>query len=300
MIAFNLAADLIVVAALAWGWGVVAAAFFAVTVVPILKMLFFRADLWSAALTTIAIAAWRRQRDTMVGLLLPVAGALKLWPLPIGLALCWPYGRRRVGVAIARALFIVLTAVLLLYWWSLDGWAGFHQVLTFRNAHGWHDESTVGAVLYFLHPNAHRQEEGASRVGSITGLVSIALMLVAAVFTVAAVWRSARDRRIGTGWVAGIGAMLVCSALFSPQFLVWLLPGAAVAWAEEEKLAPALVAFAVLVTGINRIGDERAWLFLVRNVIVVASTFAASGVLWRQTALTRLASKIQPHAIPQT
>ena len=59
----NLAADAAIIAALSWGWGAAAAAFFAIGVLPMFDVLCTRLDLWSMAAATIAVAAWQLGSD---------------------------------------------------------------------------------------------------------------------------------------------------------------------------------------------------------------------------------------------
>ena len=60
LVAINVAADLTIAAALAWAWGLEAAVGYALVAGPIADLFFLRLDLWSTALATIGIAAWRR------------------------------------------------------------------------------------------------------------------------------------------------------------------------------------------------------------------------------------------------
>jgi hypothetical protein len=54
-------------------------------------------------------------------------------------------------------------------------------------------------------------------------------------------------QNIAAGWIAGVASLLVFSTLLSPQFLVWLLPAAAIAWADRDHLlAVATLLVAVL------------------------------------------------------
>ena len=138
-----------------------------------------------------------------------------------------------------------MLALLGVGWVAWSGFSGITDVLTFRGATGWDIESSVGSAWHLLEPASKRLESGAVRVGHSIPLLSVAMFVVSMPVAAWAIWRGAHTRRIGTGWVAGLGAILCCSALLSPQFLGWLLPAAAIAWATRSTsspVAPALTA----------------------------------------------------------
>ena len=63
-------------------------------------------------------------------------------------------------------------------------------------------------------------------------------------------WRGARSNRMGAGWLAGVSALLLLSALLSAQFVIWLVPGAAIAWTDGNKRSAIVAAMVVLFTQI--------------------------------------------------
>ena len=91
-------------------------------------------------------------------------------------------------------------------------------------------------------------ESGAWRVGTINGTLSIAMFLAAAPICVWSSWRGARLDRVGAGWLASVSALLLLSALLSAQYVIWLAPAAAIAWAEGERRLAMLTAIAILLT----------------------------------------------------
>jgi hypothetical protein len=66
-------------------------------------------------------------------------------------------------------------------------------------------------------------------------LTSIWLFLIAAPASLAVFWQGARRGKVGHGWMASVSVLLVASTLLSPQFLGWLMPGAALAWPERGR-----------------------------------------------------------------
>ena len=148
-------------------------------------------------------------------------------------------------------------------------------MLTFRGATGWEIESGIGSVLRLIDPATVRMDAGAIRVGSTTGAVAVVLLLLAAPPSLWALWRGGAVHRVGTGWLAVIGVLLSCSALLSPQFIGWLLPGAAIAWGEGDRRSGALTALVVVITLIYRLRHTGPELVLLRNLLLIAMTLQA-------------------------
>jgi hypothetical protein len=242
----NLIADAAIVAALLWGWGLLAAAAFAVVALPILELLFNRIDLWSTAAATVAVAGWRRERLTVTAVACVAGAAFKLWPLLLLVLILVPRrGRVRATPVVAAAAAALLVGAV---WVAVAGWRGLYEVLTFRGATGWQIESSIGAVVHLRDSASLRLESGSWRIGTTSGPISIGLFLVAAPLCLWSVWRGGRTRHVGLGWLAGVSALLVLSPLLSAQFAGWLLPGAAIAWTEGDRRPALIAALAVVLT----------------------------------------------------
>jgi len=274
LLGLNVLADLTIVAMLASVWGLEAATCFTLISIPILSLLYFRMDLWSTAAATAAVALWFRQRPFSGAAALWAGAALKLWPIPFVALFAAAARRGRLGPLAAVAIGGALSAAA---WIWMSGTSGVMQVLTFRGASGWDIESGMGSVLHAMTASPLRLESGAVRVGWNHPAISVALFLISAPVALWAIYVGASVGRLGTGWVAGIGAMLSCSALLSPQFLGWLLPGAAIAWAEDDRETTAWVAALVAVTIIYRVLHTQTvpGLVLVRNVMLIVTTVQA-------------------------
>ena len=163
-----------------------------------------------------------------------VACFAKLWPF----VLAPGFAARRSWRALAA--FIAVGVAGSAAW---VGWAGIDgpvQVLTFRGAKGWQIESTIGAFVHvFAGADAHI-ERGAARLGVVPdwarlGLPALALLGVGAVW-----WLVHRRPRApvhivdGVAPVAAVAILLVGATLLSPQYVLWLLPFAAIAAAGGE------------------------------------------------------------------
>jgi hypothetical protein len=241
LVILNVAADLAIAGALAWCWGIEAAACYALVVAPILDLFLLRLDLWSTALATIGVAAWRRDHAAPAALAFVSGAAFKLWPLaflPLVLVPSRTRGRAAPVATTAAAGLIVLVA-----WLCVAGPRGLYQVLTFRGARGWEVESTVGAVWTLIDRRSMRLESGAWRIGTTSGPISILLLMLGAAPCSWMVWR-ARTRHVGAGWPAASAR----SWRVPPPVPAVRVPdgsAAGVAWAEGDTRVATLTALAV-------------------------------------------------------
>src|SRR4051812_1152220 len=242
----DLAADAIIISALVWEWGLTAAVVGAALLAPVLGLFFNRVDPWSTAAAIVAVVAWRRQRPVALGGALAIGAAFKLWPLVLATLLVTPWRGRRSVTAVAA--FGVAGAIVGGATLWLAGIGGILQVVTFRGATGWQIESVVGGLIHLAGSPTMRIESGAWRIGASSGLVSIAMFAMAAPICIWSSWRGARLDRIGAGWLASVSTLLVFSALFSPQYVIWLAPAAGIAWVQGDRRLAALTAVVIVAT----------------------------------------------------
>lgn len=278
LVAMSLLADAVIIAALLWGWGEVAAAYFAVVVIPVIGLLFNRIDLWSTAAATVAFASWQRDQRVLTAAALALGGALKLWPLLLAPLLLVPGStsrRRWPGFLV----FTLAAGTLAGITWLIAGWRGGVDVLTFRGARGWQIESVVGSLVHLAGAESLRMDGGSWRIGATTGTVSVLMFVLAVPLCLWSVWRGARTAHLGAGWLAGVSALLLLSALFSPQFVGWLAPGAAVAWTEGDR-RPALMA------GVTIALTEIFWNWY--DAVLSGATAALVAVVVRNLAVAAL------------
>jgi len=248
LVMLNVIADLTIVGALAWGWGLSAAACYAFVVIPLVDLFFLRMDLWSTALATIGVAAWRRGRPSVAAIGFGIGAAFKLWPLMFLPLLLVPSGsaRRVTAIATAAATGLVIFAA----WLWLAGWTGLYQVVTFRGARGFEVESTVGAAWMLVNRSTMRLEQGAWRIGNSAGLITVTLFALGAIPCLWMIWRGARTKHVGAGWAGGLSTLLVTSALLSPQFSVWIAPASGVAWVEGDTGIAVFTGLAVFLSNL--------------------------------------------------
>jgi len=224
-----LAMDLLIAAVLWTAWGRRCGLAYLALGTPLVFLIYFRLDLISVALATVACSLAHRNKDRSAGLVLAVSVLAKVWPavlLPL-----WLVRRRWRAIAWSVAGMALGAAA----WLSWSGWSGPVQVATFRHARGWHVQSVVGNVVDILSRAPAVIEQGADRVGSAPpwakGLLFAGLVICSSVIWIRASRRS--EDATGLGALSAVAALLVFSPLLSDQYVFWLLPWAAIAASER-------------------------------------------------------------------
>jgi hypothetical protein len=169
----------------------------------------------------------------------------KVWPAV--LAPLWFARRERTGLAVAAAVVVAIGG-----WWCLAGGPkGPFQVLTFRDARGWHTQSVVGGLQWLLGigGTAYREAD-AWRIGHAS-LVARGLLVGVLAVLLWFTWRRAgRETAAGAPLVA-VASLLVVSPLVSVQAALWLLPWTALAGEgdPDDRRAAVWSAAAIVLTG---------------------------------------------------
>jgi len=300
----QLVVDLAIAAVVAWGWGRRAGIAYLVLGLPFLlyPFLYLRLDLLSVFLAVLGIALVRRRHQCAGGATLALACFAKLWPVVLVPVLIVRRAWRALGAFVAVG---VIGTVAWVAWGGVDGPV---QVLTFRGAKGWEFESTVGALVRSIGGLSPHVERNAFRVGDMTALVSGALML-ALVAGVAAAWiLAARAKPRGTDVLDGLAPMaaittfLVFSPLLSPQFLLWLLPFAAIAAVHGERLVTRLafvvfvltVALLALLPELIHGGTFAVLVLAVRNAVLITLLAALAVRLVQSAGGRRAPTRLEP------
>jgi hypothetical protein len=112
-----------------------------------------------------------------------------------------------------------------------------------------------------------------------------------------------RTGRVGTGWLASVSVLLVLSALFSTQYVGWLVPGGAIAWVERDRRSALSAALAVAVTdafyvNYDQLIEGARWamaLVVLRNIVVLAIAVNAMRTL---AAASLLEPDLEPQLAP--
>jgi hypothetical protein len=269
-------ADLGAAAALGWGWGRGPAAVYLLLGLPLLGVLYLRFDLVSVALAAWAMAWIRHRGEGLGGGALGLAVMAKLWPIVL-VPILW-LRRSRQGLIGFGGVVLVLGA-----WWYLTGGPkGPFQVLSFRNARGWHTQSVVGDVLWLLGRGVAYPEADALRIGHAATWAK-GLLFLGLVTCEMLIWRRAgRDGRdpVGGSALAATVSLAVFSPLFATQYAAWFLPWTAIAFDgdRDERVTASVATVVIALTGLVAVawsnptaapGAWVRWLVLARNLAAV-------------------------------
>ncbi len=277
----SLAADLAAAAAIGWGFGRRARRAYLLVGLPLVitGVPYLRLDLVTVALAAAGLALCRRGRPTAGGLALVAGGFAKLWPLALLPILVVQRRWRALGTSLGAG------AAGLAAWVAYGGLDGPRQVLTLRGASGWQLESLPGAIVHLVSSQAPVFDAGAWRVGSSPALLRWSLVAAGVAVIAAAWWGAARRRSAFAGTpLLAVTALLLTSAVLSPQFLLWLLPGVAILPATRagqvaQRLvlaAAGLTALMIFVMEPIRTGAVAATsLVVLRNAVLLAALVAA-------------------------
>ena len=177
-------------------------------------------DLYAVALLALGMLAWARKRPVAAGVLIGLAAATKFYPLfALGpmLVLCLRAGRlREFWVTLVAAVCgwgAVNVPVMLA---DFEGWSRFYRLSEQRGT-GW---STIWLVL---RDQGHGVPE--DRLNLVAGGLFALACLGVAVLALAA----PRRPRLAQLVFLVVAAFLVTGKIYSPQYVLWLLPLAVLA-----------------------------------------------------------------------
>ena len=176
-------------------------------------------DLLAMGLTMAGLAAWAARRPVLAGALLGLAIATKFYPviclLPL-FALCLRAGRlRQFWPALAAAAVAWLVVNVPVGLAAPAGWAYFYRFNAGRGA-DW------GSIWYFFQAE-HWPVLGGLSVPALN-LVSAALFAIACVLVAALALMAPRRPRLPQLIFLATAAFLLTNKVWSPQYVVWLVP----------------------------------------------------------------------------
>jgi uncharacterized membrane protein len=270
-------------------------------------------DAWPALLTVLALFLFLRGRELLGGGVLGLAASAKVYPLVL-LPLAGIYIWRRAGarrVALALAAFLVVAAAVVVPFASYD----LHGVASsFRSQaeRGLQIESLGAAVLlaadrlglYDAKVVETTGVAGRNLSGSLPDAVAVATLALEAL-AVVAVWglyARARDirARLPLAFAAAVAGFLAFTKVFSPQYLVWLVPLVVLAgsWVAVALTAVSLVLAQVWFFHYHALFRLAwpTWLLLVRDVLVLGVFLVLAGQLRRWKIRIPSRSKTSRHS----
>ncbi len=176
-------------------------------------------DLFAVALAAVGMMLWSRGRPAAAGVLVGLATAAKLYPaLLLGplLVLCLRAGRMRAWSAAfagaAGSWLVVNLPVMLLAW---DGWTKFY---TFSQERG----VDFGSLWLIISQRTRSSVAGANEYAS-------ALMVLACAGIAALALYAPRRPRFAQLAFLVVAAFILTNKVYSPQYVLWLIPLAALA-----------------------------------------------------------------------
>jgi hypothetical protein len=270
-----------------------AAALGLIAVSPVLTgpVVLSRFDFWPASLAVLALAALLYERLTLCALALGAAIGAKLWPVvlaPLVFAHVWRTRGPRAAAAWAVELVVIDAAIFVPFAVISPGGlrASFHAQI----ARPLQLESLGGSVLVALHHLFGTKLHVVTTFGSqnLTGTGAHAAEIVTTVagaLVLAAVWilyvrQPADGERLVAHAAAAVAAVLAFGKVFSPQFVIWLVPLVPLVRGRRGIAAGGLLASALVLTQLwfphhywalaDSFAQRESWELLARDLAIVA------------------------------
>jgi Glycosyltransferase family 87 len=249
-----------------------------------------RFDLWPAAITAGALAALLAGRDRLGAGVLGLAVAAKLYPVvlvPVAGIWIWRRSGRRTAL-ISLAIFAAVVAACFLPFLALSP-HGLWESVTRQSNRPLQIESLGAGVLLVLHQvagvgitmqSSHGSQNLAGAGPDAIAAFQSALQLVAVV----AVWvwfaRGPMERdRLVRAFAASVCAFIAFGKVFSPQFLIWLVPIVPLVRGRRGLAAGSILALALVLTQLwfpfrywdlaLHFGALPSWLVFVRDLAML-------------------------------
>lgn len=290
----NAVAQLIVGLFIAWsvwlGWGRRSSASYLALSLPLAPFLAFRLDMLSVALAVLGLALVRRDAPRAGGLVIAAGVLAKLWPAVTATTLI---AQRRW-----RALWWMTGASVgtLAAWTALTHGRGPSDVLSFRGAHAWQIESSIGALQLAFGDQPVIFQSGANRVGLTTATSTVAIAVVLGLLLALVSWlgRRAMDSTTDTSsldalvTLAATCAVLVCAPILSWQYIAWLLPWLAIVLAHPSHPRDGTSARRIVAAAGCAVVLGTTWLVFLGVELTQRAPMALVALLLRNTALLLL------------
>jgi uncharacterized membrane protein len=270
-------------------------------------------DAWPALLTVLALYLFLRDRDLLGAGALGLAASAKVYPLvllPLAGIYVWRRaGARRVGAALVVFLAVAAAVVIPFAVYDVHGVASSFRSQAER---GLQIES-LGASLLLVADRLGLYDArvvettgvaGRNLSGSLPDAVAVVTLVLEAlaVVVVWALYARSRDvrGRLPLAFAAAVAGFLAFTKVFSPQYLVWLVPLVVLAgsWIAVALTAVALVLAQIWFFHYHALFRLAwpTWLLLVRNLLVLGVFLVLAGQLDRWKIRIPSRSKTSRHS----
>jgi len=181
-------------------------------------------DMIAMALTALAMASWAAKRGVLAGVLFGLAIATKFYPIVLVGALfllCLRAGRLRsfwVTAGSAAVAFLVVNVPIAVA--NPAGWSKFYRLNSTRGA-DW------GSIWYFFEAE-HWPVLGSMGLGTLN-LVSLLLFAIACALIAVLTLAAPRRPRVPQVFFLILATFLLVNKVWSPQYVIWLVPLAVLA-----------------------------------------------------------------------
>jgi uncharacterized membrane protein len=273
-------------------------------------------DAWPALLTVLALWLLLRERDVLAFAALGLAITAKVYPLvlvPLACIFVWRRaGPRRVAIGLGT---LILVAAAVVAPFAVYAPHGVFESFRSQAERGLQLES-LGASLLLLLDRLGLYDAQVVRTTGVAGrnlagraadaVAAVSLVLEAlAVATVWVLYARVRDARgrLPLAFAAAVAGFIAFTKVFSPQYLVWLVPLVVLADGVVGVAAVSLAAVALVLAqvwffhyhALFRI-EWPVWLLLVRNLALVALYAVLAGGLTRWKIRIPSRSKTRRHS----
>jgi hypothetical protein len=203
-------------------WGEAAAVAYLVLTMVFVPLIYLELEPLVLALAVVGLALIEKGKERSGGVLLAAAAFAKIWPVLL-LPVLAARSRWR-----ALRYSVVAGGIGLTAWVAWAGLGAPLAVLRFRGLDGWTTGSAGGVLLRLFARSPIRYVGDMNRVGTLASWVSPALFLVVAAVAMWAAWAARRNGRWPVAALLMVGATLLLSPIFSYQYVIWLVPFAAI------------------------------------------------------------------------
>lgn len=293
-----------------------AAALGFIAVSPLLlgELMFSRFDLWPTALAIGGLSALLTGRDKTSGVLLGAAIATKAWPavlVPVGLIWVW---RRHGRPAGGRwLLLVVVTCAAFFLPFAALAPGGFGHSFGLQIDRPLQVESLGSTMLLAAHnlgglAVSYKTSFGSLNVIAHGATAAADASALAQLLALGTIWLAfargpARADRLVTAAAASVAVFIAFGKVFSPQYLIWLIPFVPLV---RSRLATLLLAIALMTTQFyfptyyNAISLQPsiAWLVLARDLVVVVLAVELTRTLFEREPVEESAPALAAEALP--